>query len=150
MSLQETADRLDRILGPLRRVLGRYIRRTGEVTDVSESQVELLRALPEHGTIGPRLVAERMRVAPSTVSNLVKGLAQAGLVERVSNPDDFRAVGLSLTPASREILDRYNQLGSTALARALQQLSAREQQALQRALPVLEKLVAVLEAENGA
>ncbi|MCM6773774.1 MarR family transcriptional regulator [Nocardia sp. CDC159] len=154
MSLEQSADRLGRLLGPLRRAMVRSIRRTDAVPEVSESQFELLRVLPADGVLGPQAAAERMHVAPSTVSNLVKAMTKAGLVERIRDPDDFRAVGLSLTPTSRAVLDRYLQVSSAVLVQALRQLPKRDQQALERAIPALERLLVVLtendQQESGA
>ncbi|MBF6332222.1 MarR family winged helix-turn-helix transcriptional regulator [Nocardia transvalensis] len=141
----DTADRLSRLFGPLRRALLRSIRRSGEVPDVPESQFELLRALPESGTVTPRAVAAQLRLAPPTVSNLVKSMTTAGLVARTPDPNDLRTVGLSLTPRATQLLDSYNRISASILNQALNDLSAADRRTLHGALPALERLLAALE-----
>ncbi|MGW7521149.1 MarR family transcriptional regulator, partial [Streptomyces sp. NPDC054796] len=72
------------LLGPLRRAVLRATRNSEGLPDLPEAQIELLRTLstaPEG--LSPGAVAARLRVARSTVSNLVRVMSAAGLVERV-------------------------------------------------------------------
>ncbi len=48
---------------------------------------------------GPRLseIAERLRIAPRSATEVVDGLEELGLVERVPDPDDRRATCVRLT-----------------------------------------------------
>src|ERR1044072_2972035 len=80
MRSMDTATEFGRLLGPLRRAVLRT-RHTAGLPELPEAQSELLRVLAE-GDATPREVAPRLRVAPSTVSNLVRTMSAAGLVER--------------------------------------------------------------------
>ncbi|MFF5668481.1 MarR family transcriptional regulator, partial [Streptomyces griseofuscus] len=69
------------LLGPLRRAVLRATRNAEGLPDLPEAQIELLRALsssPEG--LSPGAAATRVRVAPSTVSNLVRAMSAARLV----------------------------------------------------------------------
>ncbi|MFC5909017.1 MarR family winged helix-turn-helix transcriptional regulator [Streptacidiphilus monticola] len=55
--------------------------------------------------IGVKGLAESMGVDSSTVTRQVAPLVEAGLVERVPNPDDGRAVLLELSPLGRKRLE---------------------------------------------
>lgn len=89
----DTAADLGRLLGPLRRALLRSTRATEDLPDLPEAQIEVLRVLAAEGPLGTSAVAERLRISPSTVSNLVRSMMAAGLVQRRRSESDLRAVG---------------------------------------------------------
>ncbi|AEW94178.1 MULTISPECIES: MarR family winged helix-turn-helix transcriptional regulator [Streptomycetaceae] len=143
----DTATEFGRLLGPLRRAVLRTRRAEG-LPDLPEAQIELLRALAETGTATPRQVAARLRVAPSTVSNLVRTMTAAGLVERTPSAADLRTVHLAASPRALDMLDRYDRTSTAALRRALDGLAPAKREALERALPVLAELLTTLEAQT--
>ncbi|GAA5167069.1 MarR family winged helix-turn-helix transcriptional regulator [Amycolatopsis dongchuanensis] len=141
----DAAAELGRLLGPLRRAVLRAARTAADLPDLPEAQIELLRVLVAEGPLGPRTVAARLHVAPSTVSNLVKAMLAADLVERVPAPDDLRTVRLSASVKARDLLNRYDRTSSATLARTIAELPAEERAVLETALPVLARLVEKLE-----
>jgi DNA-binding MarR family transcriptional regulator len=75
---------------------------------------------------------------------LVGRLADAGLVQRRTDPGDGRAVLLSLTPAGAELLDRRREDRAARLAGPLAGLTEDDVRALTTALPALGRLAGVL------
>ncbi|OIV38825.1 MarR family transcriptional regulator [Mangrovactinospora gilvigrisea] len=61
----------------------------------------LLHRLDGEGPLGVKALAAAMGIDSSTVTRQVAPLVDQGLVRRVPNPDDGRAVVLALTPAGR-------------------------------------------------
>ncbi|PYC81766.1 MarR family transcriptional regulator [Streptomyces tateyamensis] len=55
-------------------------------------------------------LAERLNIAPRSATTVVDALEQAGLVARVPDPADRRAVGLRLTAAGRAAVDLLAQV----------------------------------------
>jgi DNA-binding MarR family transcriptional regulator len=143
---QHVALELGRLLGPLRRAVLRATRTAEGLPELPEAQIELLRVLTADGPLAPREVAARLRIAPSTVSNLVKALTTAGLVERTADPDDARAVVLTASARALDLLARYDRASASALARAVAELPPADRATLAAALPVLDGLVPALEA----
>lgn len=141
----DTASDLSQLLGPLRRAVLRSTRGAADLPDLPEAQIELLRALAAEGSLGTKVVADRLRIAPSTVSNLVKTMVASGLVERAADRADQRAVVLTPTPAALDLLDRYDRASTAALEGALAALPAADRAALRDALPVLRRLVRELD-----
>ncbi|MEU1077113.1 MULTISPECIES: MarR family transcriptional regulator [unclassified Streptomyces] len=141
----DTASDLSQLLGPLRRAVLRSTRSAADLPDLPEAQIELLRALAAEGSLGTKVVADRLRIAPSTVSNLVKTMVASGLVERAADRADQRAVVLTPTPAALDLLDRYDRASTAALQGALAALPAADRAALRDALPVLRRLVRELD-----
>ena len=150
----DTAAALSQLLGPLRRAVMRSARSAGDLPELPDAQIELLRALAARPGATPRAVADQLRMAPSTISNLVKTMTASGLVERHHSPDDLRVVGLTATDTALELLERYDRTSTVALAEAIASLSTPDEAVLSRALPVLRQLLTALqetpEPQTGA
>jgi DNA-binding MarR family transcriptional regulator len=93
-------------------------RTLSEATDepLAMSQVKLLLLV---GQPGQRFkvtdVAEFLGVTNAAASRAIDRLVQRGLVDRTVAPEDRRAVELSLTPASRGLLDRFTETRNAEL-----------------------------------
>ncbi|MGK5627991.1 MarR family winged helix-turn-helix transcriptional regulator [Streptomyces sp. URMC 123] len=140
----DTATELGRLIGPLRRAVLRAHRTVG-LPDLPEAQIELLRVLARTGSITPRQAAAQLRVAPSTVSNLVRAMTAEGLVERTPSPDDLRTVRLAISPKALGMLNTYDRASTAELRRALDRLTAQNRRALDAAVPALAELLTALE-----
>lgn len=140
----DTAAALSHLLGPLRRAVLRSTRAAEDLPDLPEAHIELLRVLAAEGPLGTGAVAARLRVSPSTVSNLVRTMSAAGLVQRQSSATDARAVGLTATPTALELLERYDRASHRMLDEALRQLPSDDRAAVAKAVPALQRLVATL------
>ena len=62
-------------------------------------------------------LAERLSLEPATLSPLVKRLDAGGLVTRRRDPDDERAVSVTLTPDGRALRDRAEDIPPAVVAR---------------------------------
>lgn len=108
--LIEPLDRLDDVLGRIRRVLQRpgYRRLLleGLSTPVELASLRVLRVVQRAGeapTIG--FVADRLAIDPSTASRVVDRAVEARLLERHACTDDRRRARLHLTAAGEQVLD---------------------------------------------
>ncbi len=142
----DTVSEFGQLLGPLRRAVVRQARAAGNLPDLPESQIEMLRVLIDAGPIAPGDVALRMHIAPSTVSNLARQMSAAGLLERAPSMTDLRTVTLSASENARALFDRYNTTSTNALQQAMNRLSREQQLAIAHALPALKNLLKQLEA----
>jgi MarR family transcriptional regulator for hemolysin len=75
-------------------------------------------------------LAEMLDLQPISLTRLLDGLAENGLIERRPDPDDRRAKRLFLTPAARPLLERLSALGEDLMATALAGLAPAELDAL--------------------
>ena len=94
---------------------------------------------------GPRPashVARLLDVAPSTVTSVVDGLCNRGLVHRGEDAKDRRRVVLSLTDHGCEMVTRGDQVVADRLGRLLERLPAAD---AETALRGLESLNAAME-----
>lgn len=70
---------------------------------VSVTQSYALEALLRQGELTAKELAHELALEKSTVSRLVDGMVERGLVERVDHPADARSVLLRATPLGRRI-----------------------------------------------
>lgn len=85
--------------------------------------------------VGGRELAQRARVSGPAVSQLLAGLAEAGLIERHAVESDRRRVALELSPAGERAFAGAESLLSERLGSLLTPLPRPEADALTRALP---------------
>ena len=68
-------------------------------------------------------LAEMLDLQPISLTRLLDGLAENGLIERRPDPEDRRAKRLYLTPAARPLIERLHDLGEDLMGSALAGLS---------------------------
>jgi DNA-binding MarR family transcriptional regulator len=88
-------------MGTIRRLRGRDTHRHGEL---SFAQYHLLRGLAERDELPAGELALAADLSPATVTQMLDGLAEMGLVERTRSERDRRVVNCSLTTRGRELL----------------------------------------------
>jgi MarR family transcriptional regulator for hemolysin len=64
-------------------------------------------------------LAEMLDLQPISLTRLLDGLAENGLIERRPDPEDRRAKRLYLTPGARPLLERLSELGEDLMETAL-------------------------------
>lgn len=84
------------------------------------SQVKLLLLIAHpHRTFKVTDVAQFLGVTNAAASRAIDRLVQRGLVDRTISKEDRRAVDLALTPASRDLLDRFTEARNRELLKLL-------------------------------
>jgi MarR family transcriptional regulator for hemolysin len=84
-------------------------------------------------------LAEMLDLQPITLTRLLDGLSDNGLIERRADPDDRRAKRLFLTPAARPLLARLTELGEGLMETALAGLGPAEVAALRGSLLIIKE-----------
>ena len=82
---------LDTLLRPFELTFARY-------------EALVLLSFSRTGALPLRLIGERLMVHPTSVTNTINRLEQAGLVARRPNPQDRRGTLAAITPAGREVV----------------------------------------------
>jgi DNA-binding MarR family transcriptional regulator len=60
----------------------------------------------KRGSLPMKVIGSRLQVHPTSVTNAVDRLEDAGLVTRSTHPEDRRAMLVALTPSGRELAER--------------------------------------------
>lgn len=132
----ETAE----LAGALRPVILRLGRRLRQMQDgsveLTASQSSVLSVLVG-GEITMGELAAAEQVQPPTVTRMVKGLEERGLVERSVAAADGRQSLVALTEAGRTLLMANRQVRNEWLTERLDELDPAERRLLLQAIPIL-------------
>ncbi len=94
--------------------------------------------------MSPGALAAHLNLARSTVSNLIKAMVDAGLVERSVSSDDLRGAALAASPKALRLLSDYDAASSKVLSDAFDELTEDSRRTLDAALPAFVALAAIL------
>jgi len=106
-------------------------------SDVTYSQLKLLKMVAATGGYSVSNLAQFMGVSTAAASRAVDRLVRRGLIDRAEARDDRRAVQLSLTDAGCDLITRYNEAANAALKHVFASLSQDE---MQQASDLLDRL----------
>ncbi len=121
----------------LRALLARLLPEAGGEDDIGLTSTQrLVLAATVDGQPPLRLgaLAERVGVSCATASRAVEALVVAGLVERVADPADRRAVQIDASRAGRDYVERRRRHVAAEVAGALDGFTPRERDELLRLL----------------
>lgn len=130
------ANRLRPVLLRLARELRREIHSLG----VTGGQVSLLVQIKRTPGITASELAERERISAPGMSGHIVRLEAAGLIER-TRAEDRRRIGLTITEAGDKVLANVRKRRTAWLVTRLNALEDAERDAVEAALPALEKLM---------
>jgi DNA-binding MarR family transcriptional regulator len=119
----------------------RRLRREDGASGLPAPQLSALSVIVFGGPITLGALAAAEQVRPPTITKLVATLENAGLVERVADPDDRRVVRVRSTTRGARLLQEGRQRRVATLAASLAELPAADRSLLARAAVVLEKVV---------
>lgn len=145
--MTELADRLLGTIQGIRRVMRRHARVGLPGAPLPGAQLELLRVVADHPGIGVAAAAHTLHLANNSVSTLVNQLADAGLLRREADPADRRAARLELTAAATDRIAAWRRARTGLVADALDRMSEEDTEAIEQALPALEKLMGILKEQ---
>ena len=128
--------------GDLVMALARRVRREHAESlatwDVTPSQARALRVLSSRDEgMRPSALAEDLRIAPRSATDVVDGLEARGWVSRAADPTDRRATVLSLTRDGRELVERIEGVRRLASERVLDVLTEAQRRTLHEILTVV-------------
>lgn len=151
----EQIDDLDTALVTMMdRTISRYQRAIRLAIEQSEGQGRLtmpqlrcLQAISADGTALTTQLARRMNVAVPTMTSMIDGLTDRGLVGRHPDPADRRQVRIVMTEEGYVVLHRYQEIVHTRLRGLVAHLSAAQQR---RLLSAMHDIATMLDADDRA
>jgi DNA-binding MarR family transcriptional regulator len=136
----------------LRAVIGRLSRRlrptaAGEAAGLTPTRVSVLLHVVRDGPIRLSELADSESINPTMLSRVVADLADADLLERVSDRGDRRSAWVQSTPQGRRLAERIRRERTDALNAALANMGPADRGVLQKALTALEALAEELKGQ---
>ena len=117
----------------------RRVRASDVETGLSPARLSLLSVLVFGGPRTPGELAAAEQVRPPTITSLVRGLEEDGLVRRAAHPDDGRAVRVRATARGERLMRRARARRVENVAALLEPLTERELRTLDEAADILER-----------
>jgi DNA-binding MarR family transcriptional regulator len=134
---QEALEVADRLHSAAIHLLRRARVRDAEL-GLSGPRLSALSVVVFGGPLTVRDLAAAEQVRSPTMTRLIDGLQQAGLVTRETNPEDARSVLIRATPSGRLMLSRGRSRRVEDLASRLSELDARGLETLAEAATLME------------
>jgi DNA-binding MarR family transcriptional regulator len=120
--------------------LARRLRTERPDTGLSLTQIATLGTIDRHGSLTPREIAEHERVQPPSMTRVLAGLEQLGLILRTPHRHDGRQHLVSLTKDARDLLREDKRRREAWLAQRLAELTVTERELLAAAAPIIDRI----------
>lgn len=133
---EDTPARLRASIGKL----SRRLRHTAAGAGLTPTEISVLITVSRRGPLRLAELAEIEAINPTMLSRIAGRLTEMGLIDRTADPGDRRAVVVQSTAAGRKMHKRIHAERTKALAKPIAALGAGEREALEAALPVLDRL----------
>ncbi|MBO0820830.1 MAG: MarR family transcriptional regulator [Nocardiopsaceae bacterium] len=137
------------IVARLRGVIPRLARQLNETStgeDLTPSQYSVLALARARGPLGLAELTELEGLNPTMLSRVVKVLDERGLVRRLPDPRDMRAVRLEVTEEGVRLNDRVRAQRTQMLSECLDRLPPETADTLLAAVPAMEALAEAVRA----
>jgi DNA-binding MarR family transcriptional regulator len=144
---QDVARSFKRAMAAVRRLRGRETRHPGGLTD---AQYSLLFCLRDRSEMSVRDLAEAADLSPASVTEMLEGLAAAGLVKRHRSDRDRRVVLTSLTDGGLALVEERRARFEPRFRAALEGFSEDELVVAAAVLDRLHDLFEEIAEERGA
>jgi DNA-binding MarR family transcriptional regulator len=135
-----TAAELSAALRPSLLRLTRILRNQRVDVSVTLTQLSAMGTLRKKGPMSAGDLAAVERVQPPSMTKVLAGLEEKGLVRRDAHPTDRRQAIIALTEAGVELLDSERRQRDAWLSQRLARLTPEERALLRDVIPVLDKL----------
>jgi DNA-binding MarR family transcriptional regulator len=120
--------------------LSRRLRTERPDVGLSLTQIATLGTIDRHGSLTPREIADEERVQPPSMTRVLAGLEELGLIVRTPHPNDGRQHLVSLTKAAKDLLREDKRRREAWLAQRLAELTIQERELLAAAAPIIDRI----------
>ena len=120
--------------------LSRRLRSERADHGLSLTQVATIATLHRHGALTPRELADHEHVQPPSMTRILAGLEDRGLIVRTPHETDGRQHVVTLTPGATSLLLEDRRRREAWLAQRLADLTAAERDVLRAAAPIIDRL----------
>jgi DNA-binding MarR family transcriptional regulator len=127
-------DTTGELLMAVARTLRRRVQRALEKYDVTHGQSRALHVITRHGVTRPSEIADALRIAPRSATEVIDALESRGLVTRAPDPTDRRATRVEATEEGLRLSRLIADVRRAETERQLERLSDGDRTELDRIL----------------
>jgi DNA-binding MarR family transcriptional regulator len=139
------------LVARLRMVIARLARQLNETSTgegLTPTQYSVLALVRGRGPLGLAELTELEGLNPTMLSRVIRVLDDAGLIQRLTDPNDMRVVRLEITPAGAQMHERIRDRRTSVLTECLNRLPPDTAAALLANVPALEALAEAVKPVN--
>ena len=136
---------MDRTISRYQRSLRHAIEQAEGPERLTMPQLRCLQAITADGTALTTQLARRMNVAVPTMTSMIDGLTERGLVGRHPDPVDRRQVRIVMTDEGHAVLARYQKIVHARLRTLLAHLTTAQKK---RLLAAMDDVAFILDADE--
>jgi DNA-binding MarR family transcriptional regulator len=137
------AELVARLRGVIPR-LARLLNASSTGEGLTPTQASVLGLIRARGPLGLTEMTELEGLNPTMLSRIVRKLDEDGLIRRLSDPSDLRAVRVEITPAGEIVQERIRTSRTAVVLESLERLPDIDADQLLAAVPALESLAEAL------
>ena len=130
---------LQNLIGELFNCCQERVQYQSERFDLPDAELRCLMLFGSERYLTPKFIAQKMDVAKSRVSRIVKQLIARGLVQQTKDPEDSRVSLLSLTPAGQKKWREINSFLENMSSELLRQMDQAERHSMLNYLGMLQR-----------
>jgi DNA-binding MarR family transcriptional regulator len=151
LSVQTPAARMDNVIRLRRVVLGlaRRLNATSVGEGLTPAQASVLGIVANRGPLGLAELTEIEGLNPTMLSRIIGKLDSFGLIQRLRDPNHYRAARVEVTAEGQQAWQRISAQRAEIISDDVAGLPAEWEAALVTALPALENLAEGLQAALG-
>ncbi len=140
--MQADPDDIEAVSARLHVVIGRLVRtlRRAGTADIGAGSLAALATLARSGPMRLGDLAAREGVSPPTLTRIIAALEESGYVRRKPDPDDRRAVVVTITDHGEQVVGGLGSARVALLRARLEAVPAEDLRTLVAALAVLEQI----------
>ena len=116
-----------------------WLRDERQTMDISSSALSTLNTLDTAGPLRVTELAEREHLTQPGMTTLIHRLESAGFAVREADPEDGRAVRVSITPSGVDRVARHRNSRAVLIGSRIEQLGDQERALLLAAVPALDE-----------
>jgi DNA-binding MarR family transcriptional regulator len=120
----------------------RRLRAEKSEDELSAGQFSVLAMIDRYGPSTPRALADLERVQPPSMTRTLAALAEHGLIQRTTHPDDGRQILIQLTDSGTAAVRETRRRRNAWLADRLSELTDDERAVLASASQILRRIAA--------
>jgi DNA-binding MarR family transcriptional regulator len=120
--------------------LSRRLRAERPDVGLSLTQIATLGTIDRHGPLTPGEIADHEKVQPPSMTRILAGLEERGLIVRTPHASDGRQYLVSLAPQGRSLLRDDRRQREAWLARRLAELTPEERELLRAVAPIIDRI----------
>lgn len=120
--------------------LTRRLRAQRPDSSLSLGQGAVLFALAQHGQMTPGALADHEKVQPPSMTRIITGLEERGLVHKTPHPQDRRQLLVDLTEEGQALVQLDQRRREAWLTKRLAELTPQEKETLRSATEILDRI----------